>query len=335
MSRMLREEVRYMIESPCSQGLSQKVLCISHVGDVDGCVSAALIKHATKSSFLLTDYGSMNTSLKSILPNYNLVYVCDLGINETAIEEFSRIRRFAELTYIDHHPLDRDISEALQKIGVKIAHDLRECASVLTFNLFKETLPREAGLLASYAAISDRMESGPLAKKILRRYDRDFVLFEAMLLSYALERSDTDFKKKIVCQLSSLEHPHQIKGLSQLALEQADRIAALRKELPKRASKLGNIVYVEARGGSSGAIANLLLDVCDATIGISYETNRQKQISDLSIRGRTSLKIDLGKITYQLAKKLEGFGGGHPKASGARIPTSKLMEFIQSLNDQN
>lgn len=323
-----------MVESPWPrQNPSQKVLCVSHVGDVDGCVCAALVKHATGSSFHLIDYGNMDTSLKSILPNYGFVYVCDLGINETVIEEFSRIRRFAELTYIDHHPLDRDLSEALHKIGVKVMHDLRECASVLTFNLFKEMLPREAGLLASYAAIADRMESGPVAKKILQRYDRDFALFESMLLSYALENSDVDFKNRTVHQLSSLEYPHQIKDLLQLAMEQVDRIAALRRELPSRASKLGNIVYVEAKGGSSGAIANLLLDVCGATIGVSYETNRQKQISDLSVRGKTSLKVDLGKITSQLAKRLGGFGGGHPKASGARIPASKLMEFIHALSD--
>jgi nanoRNase/pAp phosphatase (c-di-AMP/oligoRNAs hydrolase) len=29
---------------------------------------------------------------------------------------------------------------------------------------------------------------------------------------------------------------------------------------------------------------------------------------------------------------MDGIGGGHPHASGARIPTAKIMEFIKALN---
>ena len=314
-------------------GRLPKVMCVSHIKDVDGCVCAALIRCATKSRFLLTNYGNINECLRNIKNNYDFVYVCDLGINKTTLEEFSRIRRFAELTYIDHHRLDEDLLETLEEMDVKIVHDLRDCASVLTFNLFQEILPREAGLLASYAAVSDRLEDGPIARKIIQKYDRDVILFETMLLSYALEKADISFKKRIVHRLSKIEYPHKIEDVPRLALEQADRIAVLRNELPSRASRLGNIAYVEARGDSPGAIANLLLDVCDATIGICYNTDPQEQISDLSIRGRTSLKMDLGTITSQLAKRLGGFGGGHPRASGARIPTSRLTEFIYALGN--
>jgi oligoribonuclease NrnB/cAMP/cGMP phosphodiesterase (DHH superfamily) len=313
---------------------SQKAICISHIKDVDGCISAALIRRAIKSGFLLTNYGNINNCLRNISNKYNAVYVCDLGLNETIIEEFNRIRQFADLTYIDHHYLTEDILKSLGEMGVQVINDLRDCASVQTFNLFKDMLPREAGLLASYAAFSDRLENGPKAKKIIKKHDRDFILFETMLLTYALEKANISLKKRIVRQLSNLVYPHQIETIPQLALEQADRISLLRNELPSRASKLGNVAYVEAKGGSLGVIANLLLDVCDSPIGICYETHSEKQISDLSIRSRTSLKIHLGKITTRLAKKLGGFGGGHPNASGARIPTSTLLEFIKTLSNE-
>lgn len=312
-------------------GSSPRILCVSHVKDVDGCVCAALLRLAAKSRFLLTDYGHFNECLRNVRDNRDLVYVCDLGINDTNLEEFGRIRGFAELTYIDHHHIDEDLLEKLVGMGVETVRDLRDCASVLAFNLLHEILPHEAGLLASYAAVSDRLEAGPIAKELIQKHDRDFVLFEAMLLSYALERADVSLKRRIVNHLSRLEYPHQIEEVPRLALEQADRIAVLRGELPSRASKLGNVAYVEAKGDSSGAIANLLLDVCNAAIGIGYNTDQKKQISDLSIRGRDSLEIDLGKVTSQLAKDLGGFGGGHPKASGARIPSSRLMEFIYAL----
>ena len=173
---------------------SPKVVCVSHLKDVDGCVSSALVRCATRSRFFLTNYGDIKKCLRSIQESYDLVYFCDLGINETIIEEFSRIRRFAELTYIDHHPLDDDFSEALQEMGVEVVYDRRECASVLAFNLFQGSLPREAGLLASYAAFSDRLEDGPIARELIQKYDRDFVLFETMLLSYCLKRADVDLK---------------------------------------------------------------------------------------------------------------------------------------------
>ena len=48
---------------------STKILCISHIKDVDGCVCAALIRRATKSQFLLTNYGNITQCLKSIKRN--------------------------------------------------------------------------------------------------------------------------------------------------------------------------------------------------------------------------------------------------------------------------
>ena len=326
--------IRDMYELARSEPNS-RVICISHIKDVDGCVCAALIKYVTKSSFLLANYGNMNECLRSIHDTFDHVYVSDIGINETTVKEFSRIRQFSELTFIDHHPLDASVLESIQKIDVKVVHDQRDCAGILTYNLFKEDLPHEAGLLASYAAVSDRLENGPLTKKVLRRYDRDFVLFETMLLSYALEKANADYKKKLVPRLSKLEYPHQIPDVSKLALEQAERVASLRRELPLRTQRIGDVLYADAKGDSSGTIANLLIEVCDAKIGIGYDTNEQTQITDLSIRGAISLRADLGKKVSKLAKKFKGTGGGHQKASGARIPTSKLMEFICALADQS
>ncbi len=320
-----------VIISMLKQEQSPKVLCISHIKDVDGCVCAALIRYATKSQFLLTNYGNINQCLRRVENKYDLIYICDLGINESIMKEFDRIQQNTEITYIDHHNIDEGLLEKLEKMDIKIVHDQRDSAGVLTFNLFKEVLPREAGLLAAYAAISDRLEDGPIAKKIIQQYDREFILYETMLLSYTLSKADDSFKKRIVHRLSNLEYPHRIKDVPALAQEQVERIAVLRNELPLKASKIGDIVFIEVIEDSPGAIANLLLDVCEATIGICYRTNSQMQVSDLSIRGSASIKVDLGKITSQLAKQFDGFGGGHPKACGARIPTPRIMEFISAL----
>ena len=142
-----------------------------------------------------------------------------------------------------------------------------------------------ATCLSNSARFRKLVVSSALAKKVLSRYDREFILFETMLLSYALERADTDYKKKLVPKLAKLEHPHQIQGIMKLALKQAERVATLRRELPPRSQRIGNLFYADAKGDSSGTIANLLIEDCDAEIGLGYDTNEQKQITDSSIRG--------------------------------------------------
>ena len=77
-------------------------MCISHMKDVDGCVSASIIKCAIQANFLISNYGNINKCL-SYVKDYDKVYICDLGLNKTNLNELLRIRRFAEITYIDHH----------------------------------------------------------------------------------------------------------------------------------------------------------------------------------------------------------------------------------------
>jgi single-stranded-DNA-specific exonuclease len=42
--------------------------------------------------------------------------------------------------------------------------------------------------------------------------------------------------------------------------------------------------------------------------------------------------IDLNAILRDITQRLGGSGGGHPKASGARVPEASFEEFIKSLN---
>ena len=58
------------------------------------------------------------------------------------------------------------------------------------------------------------------------------------------------------------------------------------------------------------------------------------QLFHSDFRYLPDLKIDLGNITSKLARMLGGFGGGHSKACGARIPASKITEFIRDLSHQ-
>lgn len=309
-------------------------MCVSHLKDVDGLVCAAIIQRAIKANFMLTNYGNITPCFSKIRQNYDHVYICDLGLNENHIKSITRVRQFAEVTYIDHHQLDPKLIATLEELGVDVIHNTQDCASVLTHQLFHELLPYEAGILPCYAAISDRLEQGPKAQILLNQYDRDFVLFETMLLTYAIERADIIFKKRVVNQLAKFKYPHQITDISVFALEQLSQITTLRQALPLRAQTLQNLTYIEMPGESLGTIANLLLDVCNANVSVSYNHDPNKAHADISIRGKPHMRIDLGMLTSLIAKQLGGFGGGHALASGARVPSDKVMDFINTLDSR-
>ncbi len=308
-----------------------RVLCVSHGTDVDGCACAALVTCATHGQFRLVDYGRITECLQGIPDRYDVVYLCDLGLNAAQVAALDRVRGFAAVRYVDHHPLAAALLAQLEGLGVEVVHDRRDCASVLAFNALRAALPRDAGLLAAYAAVSDRLEGGPLARALLARYDRDLVYFEAMALAYALDRADDRLKRRWVTQLAALTYPHQIEAVPRLAVEQAERIAGLRQTLAARAVTRGRVAYVDAGGDALGTVANLLLDVCEAAIGVSYHLDETRRLADLSLRGRDGVAVDLGQITAQLASAMGGFGGGHPLASGARLPAARLPDFLHAL----
>jgi len=46
------------------------------------------------------------------------------------------------------------------------------------------------------------------------------------------------------------------------------------------------------------------------------------------------LKEHLGKLAAIISKKYGGFGGGHARASGAKIPKEQLNAFIKDLSSK-
>ncbi len=309
-----------------------KAVCISHVEDADGLICAAYLRILRNASILLVNYDEFQDTLTKVRPPLDEVYICDLNIREDLTEEILRINIFADVTLVDHHPTAEGMLERLKESGVVVIHSPIDCASALLYDRFREELGKEASRLAAYAAISDQFENGPIATKILEKLDRHFVQHEALILTHALHRkTDTQFRLTVVEELSRFIPPHMIKDVQEAALAHLDHVARLLNSLPTKASRLGNIAYVDVIDGtSSGAVAGLLVDAMDVDVGVCYKLGETGAMN-LSIRGRRGLKIHLGEITKRLADKYGGFGGGHSRASGASIPHESYIEFIKDL----
>jgi RecJ-like exonuclease len=315
----------------------RKVICISHSADVDGIASAALLKLAKNADIKLVDYDDFIESLKSV-SNASELYICDLGLSpETAqpfFEELDRIRRVTRITYIDHHPKVRGFRYA-SKTNFRIIHSLKDCAAALTYIKFRNILPKGASMIVAFAALTDYLENGPIASKILDLHDRIQLYYEASMLAFAIEWLGRASEKlnTIVDDLSRLRYPHEISGVPEAASQQAKKVSSFLKRVEKEGVVKRGYAYIEVASFPKGAAANLVRCVFGTPVGVAYKIKDNSPYVEISLRASSTYPKDLGSITQRLASEFGGFGGGHSKASGARIPKESLQRFLQALED--
>jgi len=313
-----------------------KAYCLSHRKDVDGLGSGSLAVAATGGQILLTDYDDMIEKLRSIPSDAERVVISDLGADSADFPEFlaevQRIAASARVTYIDHHYMSNEARRKLKRTGIQLVHSVKECASILTYQTFKDVLPEQARLNALCGAVTDYMDDSPVAKKMMERAERHFVLLEATMLSLALgNHSDEEgYPEMIVGQLAKMKHPHEISGVPESALAQLDREAALGKEVKSGGTKKGNLAYIVTKGYSTSIVSKVLLGAFDVRVGVALK-QKQPGWYEVSLRSTSDSRIHLGRSIGKIAARLGGSGGGHRRAAGCRIPASKMDEMISAL----
>lgn len=318
--------------------MASRTVCISHRKDVDGLASAALVMKAKDANVFFASYGDLVDKLKMI-KDVDEVYICDLGMSPKIAEDFvsevSRISKSSRVTYIDHHPLAPSLKERIESKGVEVFHSTEECAGVLTFMKLKDKLPDDVFLLACYAAVTDYLDNQPVAKKLIQRFDRQFILYEATMLSYAISRKNSDdaFLQRVVACLSNGDHPHRIKDVEKYAVEQAEVISNIALTLRKEGKRMTTLSYARTVEDATGLVANLLLGAFDTPVAFAYKLEKDGMLEG-SLRAIYTYSKHLGSIASPLSEKLGGSGGGHMKAAGVRLPASRLQEFLQLLDKE-
>ena len=266
--------------------MSSKSICFAHGKDIDGIASASIIKMATGAQVTLVDYSNLIEKL-SATKAADRVYICDIGLNgslaELFLNEVERIRQFASVFYIDHHPLKLELKDKLRFLGVDLNHSLDECTSVLAFLKFGDSLKDGSSIIAAYGAVTDFMDDQPNAKKIIYRYDRQFVLLESTLLSHALLGAidNASFKKEVVEGLSTMKFPHEIVGVMNYAKVGLERISHMMSEVAKRGLKSHYTAYIDAKEAPTGTMATLLIGAFDVPVGIAYRLIKNEDVYSL------------------------------------------------------
>ena len=318
-----------------------KVVCLSHKEDADGISSAALIREAFGGDSVLVDYPGQMEALEQIASDEKLktLFICDLGLSKKNQDQFvdilaGLIKRKVSVTYIDHHDIDPQISKKLEKLKVKMIHDINECTTVQVYDKFKSKLSEHAAFVAACAAITDYMEDRPIGSKLLQIFDRQFALINATVLTYNIvgHQKDPDYLLYLVEELAESKYPHEIPNTFEFAQIQVAKLAEIISKVKKGMKTMKNLGYMEILdSGASGAV-NFVLGLSGKDVGIAYKERVDHGIYAVSVRGSKGCKVHLGKLTNELATSLGGSGGGHDKACGAVIPKPKINTFIKEFN---
>jgi len=324
-----------------TKNLRSKVICISHKEDADGISSAALIRQAFGGDALLVDYPGQMEALQQVVSDEKLksLYICDLGLSKKTQDEFIDIltslrKNKVSVTYVDHHDIDPNVVSALEKIKVKVIHDINECTTVQIYNAFKSKLNDHASFVATCAAITDYMEDRPIGSKLLQMYDRQFALINATVLTYNIvgHQREPDYLLYLVEELSESKFPHDIPNsfeFAQIQVEKLSQMIAKVKQGMKTMSNLGHMEILDS--GASGAV-NFVMGLSGKDVGVAYKERVDHGIYAVSVRGSKNCKVHLGRIVNILATDLGGSGGGHDKACGAVVPKPKIKKFLTELN---
>ena len=313
-----------------------QTVCVTHRKDVDGLASASILMRIKSAKVVLSDYEEIVDQLRAI-HNVKELFVCDLGTNEKIFDEFltelSRIAITSHATYVDHHPIKDEMLRKISKAGIEVIHSTEECTSILLYLKFKQELPKEAALLAAYGAVTDFRDSQPVARRIIENHDRQFILLEATMLSYAIayKGRDTRFLMEVVKSLAQMKYPHEINNVIRYSRLQASRITKLLRDISSLGKRMKNLAYMETDEAMTGNVANFLTGAFDTPIGVAYR--RKGGLVEVSLRGSESCRHDLGVVVAKVAGILGGSGGGHPKASGAYVPQDRLADFLKMLDD--
>ena len=313
-----------------------KAYCISHKKDVDGLGSGSLSVAATGGRIILSDYDDMIDNLRSIPDDADRLVITDLGADSADyplyLAEMKRIARHAKVTHIDHHFMSDEAKREVRKAGVELVHDTSECASILTYMTFRDVLPERARLIALCGAVTDYMDDAPVAKKMMEKGDRQFVLLEASMLSYALGNMEAKegFPEMVVRELSQMKHPHEIPGVPEASVRELQEVAKLGEVVRSKGKKKGRLAYMVTTQYSTGNIAKLLIGAFDVPVGVAMK-KKQEGWYEVSLRSTSEAKIHLGRSIAKISGKLGGSGGGHRKAAGCRVPADKADDMIEAL----
>ena len=306
-----------------------KTIIFTH-GDTDGLCCGALALAANGDSPLyFTNPVSVLTDIDEA-KGYDRVIIMDMAINlpkaDALKQKIDALAKRSDVIYIDHHPLPPGFQAPW------LTHDITACGAEITFRYFEEMLEPDMSRVAIYGAIGDYRDMTPLMQDLIMNWDKRSLYYQAGTLSQGIEvgRRDYDFKREIVKLLAKNILPSEIPSLAKNALIASKHEDEMRLRIQKDVKRLGNVAYVVNSNGCISKAAIYARVYGKVPVGISAEYRDHRDVYDFSARAVGN--IDLNVIIGHTVAKYGGTGGGHPQASGGRVPAKSLYDFLSDVD---
>jgi oligoribonuclease NrnB/cAMP/cGMP phosphodiesterase (DHH superfamily) len=327
----------------------KSVAILSHRKDADGICSAAIMKLVyPEADIFLSDYSDMAEVMARIAPPADL-QISDLALNDNSFPGFlEQVKRFrssgSSVHYTDHHALKDEFKIQLVDAGVDLYHSKEESAAVLIYQKLREQLgsSQQAKILASCGAITDLMDDGKAARKIISSFDRQFLLYEATVLAFTIsmirkENESPEERSNIlidtVNRLVRGQLPHELPGAVEYSQAFADNAAKMLERLKTEGKTMGPFAFVKTEESSTGNVAYALIGTFNVPVGMAYREDGTDSY-EVSLRATDDFTGDLSRIVGKIAKQLNTSGGGHAKASGIRIKRDQLSRLTAMLQEE-
>lgn len=265
------------------------------------------------------------------------IVITDIAIPRRDISDvikvFEKKSRNCEILYFDHHPLPDKIKKKM-KAMLKVYVNGDASASELIYRHFQKDIPKERVWIAIYGAIGDYSQNTEFVKERIKNWDARALYFEASTIVLGIKDrkfSGYDSKRLIVHTLANGNNPSDVPGLVKVAKKVVNEEFDLYEMVKKYAKKSGDVGFVKDIHffGFRGPSALFAATITNSRIGLAVYMRRDHL--DITMRSR-DYSIPLNYLAEEAGEAVDGSGGGHPQASGARIQPEEFNNFLKELN---
>ena len=317
------------------------IVCLSHREDPDGIVSAVLIKNLFQAQIHLVDYDDFLIELEKIIQNNELkkLIISDLSINSNIQSKFlSLIENLSQqnisILHIDHHKINDDFKQKLNKLNVELINIETDCSSALIFNHFRNKFQPFFSFLTACASITDNLENGPIAKNITCKHEKMYLYLNSSLLWFHVRKNLLNHSElyKIVNELSSKNLPHQILDNFSSLSSYLNDLENSYSNIEKNVIEYKNFNCFEIFDGKFSDTAEKTLRTSGKNFSLVFKKIKKDLSIELVILSNNNVQQDLGLITNSICSKFGGAGGGDKTKSAAIVSQKNFKSFLLELD---
>jgi RecJ-like exonuclease len=323
-----------IFNSPLTNINMPKTVILAH-GDCDGICAAAIALAKFPGSYV---FFTRPSSLLDDLyrTSADRLVITDIALTKRdAPQIIKETKKRKDVLYFDHHEIPKTVKPADIKAAVNLyVHGKGVSTSELIYKTYKNDMPEERVWLAIYGAIGDYEDDTPFVKEKILNWDKRALYFQVSTITLGIkndEFAEYSGKRMIVKTLAAGDNPSDIPGFVKSARKAVSREFQLYELIKEKAQISGKVAYTvdTPTFGFRGPSALFAATAKNAPIGLSV--HNRNRYTDITMRTRdTSLKLN--RLAERAADHVDGSGGGHEGAAGAKIPIGTIDKFIEKLN---